>query len=522
MTEIEVSKLQPKTVHENSCTDGGPSQKLDPFDTTHLMNDLKVSAMRGGIVIVAAQGLRFAIQMGSTVVLARMLTPDDFGLIAMVTALTGFTMMFRDLGLSTATIQQRTITHRQISNLFWVNVSVSLLIAAVLLVAAPVVGWFYGDPRLNSIVRALSVPFVLGGLGMQHRSLLQRQMRFVALGVIDIIALATGVVIAIVAALYGSGYWSLVIMAIATEAVATLVTCVACNWRPGLPNYDAGTKNMLRFGGNITGFNVVNYFSRNLDNILIGRYIGAAALGFYSKAYGLLTLPLSQINEPISAIAIPTLSRLVGDPKRYRRYYLKTIRLIALVTAPPIAFSIFFSDDIICIVLGVQWRPTATIYSILGLSAIAQPLYSTQGWLHLTTGNSIRYFRWGVIGACVFSVAFAVGVNFGAEGVAFAYTLAFLAILPFCMSYAGHSACIPLKDIAHASGWPIIWSLCTAGAIKLMANTFVTTWSPFPRVAIAVIAETALTLIWIARISPDLHHQVRQFVANRNTSGRSV
>jgi O-antigen/teichoic acid export membrane protein len=512
--------LTQRTPLEISCADGVSLQQSDPFDTAYLMNDLKGRSVRGGMVTVAAQGCSFAIRMGSTVVLARMLTPDDFGLIAMVTVLIGFAAMFSDLGLSMATIQGSNITHSQISNLFWVNVVVSFLITSILLIAAPGFSWFYGDPRLTPITRALAGAFVLGGLRVQHRALLQRQMRFTALGAIDITAMGIGVASAIVAALYGAGYWSLVIMAIATELVATFSTWVACPWRPGLPNRRTGTNTMLRFGGDVTGFNIVNYFSRNLDNILIGRFIGAAALGFYSKAYALLMLPLDQINAPISAVAIPALSRLTADPERYRRFYLKTIRLISLVTAPPIAFSIFFADDLIRIVLGEQWRPSAFIYTLLGLSALAQPLYNTQGWLHLTTGHSRRYFRWGVIGAVVFSGAFAVGVAFSAEGVALAYTIAFIAILPFCMSYAGRSAGIQLKDIARASGWPMLWALCTAGSVKIITMSFSTSWSPIPRVALAAVTGTAITLIWITRISPDLLQQVRRFLSVRDGSGQ--
>lgn len=510
-----------KKENQNPHNNGVSTQQSSFFETTHLISDLKGRSVRGGMVTVVAQGIGFAIRMGSTVALARMLTPGDFGLISMVTALTGFAMLFRDMGLSMSTIQRSAITHQQVSNLFWVNVAVSLLVATVLLLAAPLVGWFYGDPRLTPITQTLAGSFVFAGLGVQHQALLKRQMRFMALGIVDITAMATGVAAAIVAALYGAGCWSLVIMTIVTEAVVTLATWIACPWRPGLPRRQAGTKSMLRFGGDITGFSIVNYFSRNLDNILIGRFIGAAALGFYSKAYGLLMLPLAQINGPISSVAIPVLSRLADNPGRYRRYYLKTIRLMALVTAPPIAFTIFFADDIIRIVLGDQWRPAALIYTLLGLSALAQPLYNTQGWLHLTTGHSRRYFNWGIIGAVVFSVAFAAGVAFSAEGVALAYTLAFFAILPFCMSYAGNSAGILLKDIALASGWPMLWALGTAGAVKLMAMSFTTTWSPIPRVAFAAAIGAAISFIWITRISPGLLDHLREFLADRMEAGWS-
>ncbi len=175
---------------------------------------------------------------------------------------------------------------------------------------------------------------------------------------------------------------------------------------------------MLAFGGNLTGFNVVNYFARNLDNILIGRYWGVEPLGLYSKAYSLLMLPLQQINAPISSVAIPALSRLQNDPEQYRKYYLKAISLITFVSLPGVMFMIVMSENIIRVVLGEQWIKASPIFSVLGISALIQVVLNTNGWLHVSIGRTDRMFRWGIFASFFIVVSFFIGLPYGAIGVA--------------------------------------------------------------------------------------------------------
>jgi len=443
------------------------------FDTEYLKTDLKGRSVRGGAITVFSQGCKFVLQTGSTVVLARLLTPADFGLIAMVTAITGFAMMFSSLGLSTATVQKAEINHGQVSTLFWINVALGVLVAAVVIGLAPAVAWFYDDPRLTPVTMALGAAFVFGGLAVQHQAMLQRHMRFFAIGIVEVVSMAVGVAVAIVAGVFGAGYWSLVIMHIAMAATAAVGNWIAFPWLPGLPKRGGGIREMLGFGGNITGFNIVNYFARNVDNILIGKFVGAAALGFYSKAYGLLMLPLRQINVPVSAVALPSLSRLNNDPQRYKNYYLKTISLITFITAPLIAFMVVMAEDIILLVLGKQWLEASTIFAVLGISAFIQPLYNTQGWLHISAGQSRRYFRWGLIGSIIIVVSFLLGLPYGAIGVAIAYTIAVYVIIVPCMWYAGNSAGIKVTSVFSAVWKLYISAICAGITCKHVLGLFV-------------------------------------------------
>ena len=226
------------------------------FDTEYLKTDLKGRSVRGGAVTMAAQGVTFFIRMGSTMVLARLLTPQDFGLIAMVTAVTGFVVMFKDMGLSMATVQKAEINHGQISTLFWINVVLSLGVMLVTAALAPAIAWFYGEPRLTWITLALAGAFVFGGLTVQHQALLRRSMRFGTLALIGIIGMLVGIVAAIIAAWYGAGYWALVIMQLSGAIAGAIAVWVACGWRPSLPVRCSGVREMLAFGGNLTGFNI--------------------------------------------------------------------------------------------------------------------------------------------------------------------------------------------------------------------------------------------------------------------------
>lgn len=423
-----------------------------PFETKHLTQDIKERSVRGGIAALLGQGAHFVIHTASTMVLARLLTPADFGLIAMVAAVTGFANLFKDLGLSTATVQKPDITHDQINTLFWINVAVSALIAMIMAGLAPFMAWFYEEPRVTLITLAVTLVFLFGGLTVQHQALLQRQMRFTALAVIQVVSAAAGVSVGIISAALGAAYWSLVLMQGASALSIAIGVWLVCRWRPGAPAWHAGARNMLMFGGNITGFNVINYFSRNADNILIGRVWGAGPLGLYSKAYALLVLPLTQINVPLASVAVPALSRLHGDPQRYRTYYLRMISLITLVSTPFVSFLVVCSDPLILLILGPQWIAAGSIFRVLGISGLIQPLYFTQGWLHVSAGRSDRYLRWGITGSSIIVLAIIAGLKYGPFGVAIAYTVATWGIILPCMWYAGRSAGIRVDEIFSAVG----------------------------------------------------------------------
>ena len=429
------------------------------FDTEYLKADLKGRSVRGGAITVFSQGCKFVLQTGSTVVLARLLTPADFGLIAMVTAVTGFAMMFSSLGLSTTTVQKAEINHGQVSTLFWINVALGVLVAAVVIGLAPADAWFYDDPRLTPVTMALGVTFVFGGLAVQHRAMLQRHMRFFAIGIVEVVSMAVGVAVAIVAGVFGAGYWSLIIMHIAMAATAAVGNWITFPWLPGLPKRGGGIREMLRFGGNITGYNIVNYFARNADNILIGKFVGATALGFYSKAYGLLMLPIRQIRSPLVSVGLPGLSKLQHDPERYKNYYLKMVQLLAFMTIPMALLLGAYSHQIIMLVLGPQWEQAAPIFSILAFAAVIQPVLGTVAMVMISSGHDKRYFKMGIFSSIAYVISFFAGLPWGATGVAFAYTVVSYLLLVPLLFYSLKGTPIFVSDFFKSMFLPCIAAL---------------------------------------------------------------
>lgn len=406
------------------------------FRTDHLMADLKGRSVRGGAITLAAQAVKFVLQLGSTVILARLLTPADFGLVAMVTAITGFVAMFKDLGLSQATVQRATINQQQVSTLFWINVALSAALMALVAGLSPLVAWFYGDDRLVGITLALAGEFIFGGLTVQHGALLTRQMRFRALAIIDILSFTAGVAAALGMAWMGLGYWALVGMPAGQAVANCLLVWIASGWTPGRPARGSGVREMLKFGGNLAGFNLVNYFSRNADNVLIGRFWGDAALGIYTWAYQLMMLPISHIAGPIQQVGVNTLSRLVSRPDDFARYYLQALNRICWATAPMVAILLVCAPEVVRILLGPGWESAARVFQILGITAFFQPIYTTIGWVFVSTGRTDRFLRWSLMAMPITVAGFVGGLRWGVEGVAWGYAIAFcVGVLPWTFPY---------------------------------------------------------------------------------------
>jgi O-antigen/teichoic acid export membrane protein len=438
------------------------------FRTDHLMAGLKGHSVRGGAVTLAAQAVKFVVQILQTVVLARLLMPEDFGLVAMAGVITGFVGLFKDLGLSMATVQQANVNHAQMSTLFWINVAVGVLLAGITAALAPAIGWFYGQPKVGTIALALAPTLVLGGLTVQHQALLSRQMRFTALAVIDIVVAVVAVAVGAIVAYYGGGFWALVALTTATALVNAIAVWVACGWRPGLPVRGAGVRQMLAFGGNLTGFGIVNYFARNTDGLLLGKFWGAWQLGLYNRAYQLLLLPLSQVNAPLTRVAIPALSRLQDDPPRYRRAYLSILEQMSLVVVPGVALLIATCDWVLGLALGPQWGAAVPIFAWLGLTALTQPLTNSTGWLFISQGRTREMFQWGLIGSALTVVLVAAGIKWGPVGVARTYALGIVFVVtPLLFWFIGRSGPVRTFDFYRVAALPLLAAGAVVGVVWL-------------------------------------------------------
>ena len=417
------------------------------FNTKRLQAGLGTRTARGGAITFASQGFKFFASLGTTMVLGRLLRPSDYGLIGMVVVVTGFVSMFKDLGLSAATVQREAITSAQVSTLFWVNVCLSIAVGLVTAALAPAVAWFYNEPKLASITMVYAFGFLFGGLTVQHEALLHRQMRFAAQVVCELVALLVTIAVTITLAWRGAGYWALVGGHLTTSVVYLICIWTACRWRPGWPARASGVRSLLRFGGNLTGFGVVNFFARNLDNMVIGRVWGSQQLGLYAKAYQLLTLPIDQINAPITTVAVPALSRLNDSPERYRRAYLRIIEKISVLTMPGIALLIATSDWVVLIVLGPQWTEAGRIFAALGVAALIQPIANTTGWLFISQARTHDMFRYGLVASTIIVAAILAGLPWGAVGVATVYALVWVTVVtPLLFYWVGRRGPVRARD----------------------------------------------------------------------------
>lgn len=446
-----------------------PTKYQNYFNTAHLKANLKQRSVRGGAVTLAAQGSKFILKFGSTAVLARLLAPEDYGLIGMATVVIGFVEYFKDLGLSAATIQRREINHQQISTLFWINVLISCLVALIVASLAPAIAIFYHEPRLREITFGLSINFIFGGLTVQHQALLRRQMQFTSLAKIEIFSMFVGVLTAVIAAYFGLNYWALVLMLMVTSMSNAAGVWLACSWRPGLPRRNSGVGSMLAYGGNLTGFGLVNYFSRNLDNVLIGRRWGSEQLGLYAQAYKLLLLPIQQINNPINSVALPTLSSLQTEPQKYSRYYYKAILLITTLGMPIVGLMFASADKVILLMLGQKWLGAVPLFQFLMPAAFVGTFNVAAGWVYQSLGRTDRQFRIGIVMAMINTMLFTVSVRWGAIGVAMAYGFSQPILMILTINYCYWGTPLKVMDFAKTIARPAFAAI--GAAVMLMGIT---------------------------------------------------
>lgn len=444
---------------------GAQPQELDAFSTEHLHADLKGRSVRGGMFTVTSQGAQFVMQSVATVVLARLLTPADFGLVAMATAITGLGQAFADLGLSEATIQHPKINHAQVSALFWINVTVGLALMSITMALAPVLAWFYREPRLKDITLLVSLTFLIGGLRVQHTALLKRQMRFSSLAVRDVASYVLAVPLAITLAWRGAGYWALVALPLTLNLTQMVLSWLMVRWTPGLPTRHAKVRPLIAFGGNVAASYLIMSVNSSADNVLIGWYWGAGPLGLYSRAYNLLLLPMRQLAAPASSVAVPAFSMVQADPERLARYYLRTANLMVWISAPLIGFLFVSATPIIVLTLGYRWQEAAPVFQILAIFALGQVLLDLTVWLCVSRGQSKRLLKLMLLICPIIVGSYATGLAFGIRGVALSGSLVFLAMFPWILKFSFLGTNLTLGRLGHAILCPIsvtFASICSA------------------------------------------------------------
>ncbi len=451
------------------------------------MKDLKQRVIRGGFAKICSQGAGFVVRMGSLMILARLLDPKDFGLVGMVTAVIGVFNLFRDFGLSAAAVQRNTtVTREQASTLFWVNILVGAILGLLSFAIAPFAVLFYHETRLFGITAALASGFLFNAAGVQHSAMLEREMRFTTLSVIDTISLLTSVLVGIGMALHGYGYWALVATTTVAPLVYTVCVWLTTAWVPGRPHRRVGVRSMMRFGGTLTLNGLVMYIATNFEKVLLGRFWGAEAIGVYGRAYQLVNMPNDNLNSAASGVAFAALSRLQDDPPRFRSYFLKGYALVLSLTVPVTVACALFAKDMISVFLGPKWQSAVTVVSLLAPTTLAFATINPLGWLLMSLGLVGRGLRMALVFAPIMIAGYLIGLPYGPRGVAFAYSaMMTLSVIPM-IAAAVRGTVISVRDVLLTVSRPLLSGIVTAGLVLGLQFWYSPYLLPLPRLVLGV------------------------------------
>ncbi len=490
---------------------------------------LKTKAIKSGGVSIVAQMISLAIHMLGVIILARMLQPRDFGLVTMVTAFYLLLMNFGINGFTEFIIQKKTISHMELSTIFWLHAFISSLLMLGFIGAAPILAAFYNEPEIKRIAMVMSFGIIAQMLSTHHLALLKRKMEFVKLAVNRVMAGVISLVIAVVMAQKGFGYWAVVARQLSHVVLIGIGSWVMCPWRPGLPGKFQSVVGSLKYALHVYGNFILGYFSRNLDKILLGRFYGSKVLGNYDRAYHLTSTPTGQLVTPLHSVGLATLSRLIDTPDRYIRYYTKALCMLSFVGVWASLVLTLSGKDIIFLLLGHGWERAGIVVMAFGPGIGAMILYSTYSWIHLSLAKPDRWLRWSLV-SLGFTVAFLfASAPFGPVYIAGAYSISYYVLLAPAIWYAGRPIGLKVIPIGKAIGPYFVsgaasFSILFAGTeFFTVTSSFIETLSPVLRLSImvssSIIIYTALVVAFHRSFDPvkDLFNFVRTFIQRDKT-----
>jgi O-antigen/teichoic acid export membrane protein len=433
------------------------------FEDHRESKDLGRQALRGGVVSVAMQYGNGALQIAGAIILARLLAPEDFGLVAIVTVLTSFAPAVIDFGLGDATAQRSKITPSQVSSLFWLSTAIGLATALVVAASSPLIAIIYRESRLEPIALCTAISFVLWGASNQHLALLRRTMRFGTIARIQVSSTLAGVVVAIFMALCGYGYWALVLRPITSALWVAFGAWFFCRWRPGFPVFDAEVRSMVRFGLHVVGFSVTYTLARAVDRIALSLFYRPDVVGYYQNAVTLYENSILSVLIQLHTVGSASLSKLQSNPAVLREKYEAALSLVAFFMMPAAAILSVTAEDVTILLLGEKWRAAGSLLSIIALRGIFQVVEGSQGWVHLSIGRADRWQKWGIVSLGVQVAAVLGGLSLGPKGVAAATVVASLLLAVPSVVYAGRPIGIGAAVVIRAVSPQLI------GAISILA-----------------------------------------------------
>lgn len=448
-------------------------------------------AVRGAAVTSVGQGLRILIQLASVVIMARLLSPTDFGLFAMVMSIAGIAEVFRDFGLSQAAVQAPVLTERQRSNLFWVNTAIGAVLAVAVFLSSWGIAALYGRDELAPLAQLASIAFLLNGLATQFRASLNRALRFRSLAITDVAAAALGLGIGIVTGLAGAGPWALVAQLLGAAFATLVLVLVFSDWLPGLPRRGAAIGGFMRFGWNMVATQLVTYVGNNVDTVVIGVRFGAAQLGIYNRAFQLVMQTANQMRAPITNVAVPVLSRLQGAGARYWDFVRVGQVGLGYTIVVVLAFVIGAGDPVTEVLLGQRWAAAAPVLSLLAVAAVFQTLNSASYWVYVSKGITGPLFRYNLVSVTIKVAAILIGSQWGMIGVAVGYAIAPMLSWPISLAWISRVIDgVPTRTLA----WGIVrMSLLAAwgATLAFAGSTVAEPWGVWARVATAALGTVS-------------------------------
>lgn len=457
---------------------------------------LGARAARGGAVTMAGQVVRIGIQVLSVVLLARLLDPHDYGLLAMVLAVIGVGEILRDFGLSSAAIQAPELSRGQRTNLFWINTALGAVLALAVLAGAPLLAALYDEADVTPVARALAVTFLLNGMATQYRADLVRRMRFSALATSDLTAPAAALAVGVALALAGQGYWALVAQQV-TQALVLLVLLGSwAHWLPRLPDRTAPVGELLRFGRNLAATQVLGYVANNADSFVIGRRFGAGDLGLYNRGYQLLTTTLSQLRAPTTTVALPVLSRLSEDTERFAQYVRRGQQTLGYTLVVGVALVAGAAEPVVRVALGEQWLATAPVLRFLAIAGAMQTLAYVGFWVYLARGLTADLFRYSTVTAVVKIACVVLGSTWGITGVAAGIAVAASFEWPLSIWWLSRRTSLPARALVLGA-LRILAVAALAGAAGYGA-TLAVHGSPVGQLALAALGLAAVYALALA------------------------
>ncbi len=477
---------------------------MRPFDAAGMLRQtvpnegpgLRRLAIRGVAATLLSGSMGLAIQIGSAVVLARLLTPRDFGLVAMVTT---FSLLFMNFGLNgftEAIVHHEEINDGLASNLFWINVIGATVLAIGFAAGGLLLARLFSEPRLVAIADWMALTIWLIGLSVIHLALLKRTMMFSLVSANDMFARAVSVIVSIGLALAGWGYWALVAGAITLAASTCTGGWVLCRWTPGLPRRVEGTGSLVRYAVHTYGRFSTGYFTNNLDNFLVGWRLGPAQLGFYKKAYDIFVLPSNQLATGLTIVAVSALSRLRRDVVQYKRYLLSALGVMAFIGMGISGDLTLVGRDLILVLLGPRWGESGRLFTIFAPGIGFMLLYCTSGWIYLSLGDADRCFRWGFVDMTVMTVSLFVGLHWHTVGIATAWVVSYYVITLPALWYAGKPIQLGILSVI-AVIWKYIVASLSAGIAAFLILRVAPSFTAAPGALWALLRLSIVTLLFL-------------------------